>query len=404
MRTFRLRTLIIVFSALIPLLLTVALITLYTHRFKEYAINNLIVHGKAITANIVFSVADDLFTENYAPLQDFVQGIIQDDIDDIQISDAQWNVIAASEMKLLGSKMERGKKEDCLYRGTEHSVCVHMNHRQGTLVLSSPIVVGALELGNTRVTLSMWYFLTHLHTMQRNGAIVGLCFWLLTVAIGYWLSRVLMKPVQSFMVITEGISQGNLNIEVPQKSRIFEFNSFGQALETMAQGIAVREKEVLKSEKKFRHLFERAIEGIFVTDGQGRMLDVNPSFVQILGPDSREALLTQNLFANIFENEEILLDFQEKMAQRGFVQDYEVVLIKSDSHRVIASLTCHVVYDEDGNLVRYEGLIRDITAQKNAEQQMVRMRNYLNTDLVNNMPKASFFLDICYWLFADLND
>ena len=26
------------------------------------------------------------------------------------------------------------------------------------------------------------------------------------------------------------------------------------------------------------------------------------------------------------------------------------------------------------------------------------------TDLVNNMPKASFFLDICYWLFADLND
>ncbi len=27
-----------------------------------------------------------------------------------------------------------------------------------------------------------------------------------------------------------------------------------------------------------------------------------------------------------------------------------------------------------------------------------------NPDLVNNMPKASFFLDICYWLFADLND
>ncbi len=26
------------------------------------------------------------------------------------------------------------------------------------------------------------------------------------------------------------------------------------------------------------------------------------------------------------------------------------------------------------------------------------------TDLVNNMPKASFFLDICYWLFADLNE
>ncbi len=392
MTTIRLRTLIIVFSALIPLLLTVALITLYTYRFKEYAINNLIIHGKAITANIVFSVADDLFTENYAPLQDFVQGIIQDDIDDIQISDVHWNIVASSDMSMLGTTMTREKKEDCLYRGIEHSVCVHIDKKNGELVLSSPIVVGSLELGNTRVTLSMWYFLSHLQKMQRNGVVIGLGFWLLAVAIGFWLSRVLMRPVHNFMVATEGISQGNLNVTIPQKSRIFEFNSFGQALETMARGIASREKEVMESEKKFRHLFERAIEGIFVTNGQGRMLDVNPSFVRIMGAQSREVLLSQNLFANVFENEETMFDFQQKMDERGFVQDYEVALIKSDSHSVVVSLTCHVVYDELGNLVQYEGLIRDITAQKNAEQQIVRMRNYLN-NIIESMPSMLIAVD-----------
>ncbi len=38
----------------------------------------------------------------------------------------------------------------------------------------------------------------------------------------------------------------------------------------------------------------------------------------------------------------------------------------------------------------------------NQHKQQVEFNQ--NPDLVNNMPKASFFLDICYWLFADLND
>ncbi len=392
MTSFRLRTHLIAYCTLITLLLTMAIVTLYTSRFKDYAIDSLTAHGKAITLHTSFSVADDLITENYASLQGFIQEVAAKDegVETIQISDAEGTILAASEVKLLGTKLEKEPAGKCVAKGKDVGICIDAD--KARLVVTAPIVVGKTELGKTRVFLSMRDLLFHLQEIQRNGVIIGLSFWLFAVGIGYFLARHLTGPVQRFMAAADSISQGDCNVQIPPSRWVFELDMFGRALKSMAATIAIRELALQNSEKKYRHLFERAIEGIFVADGKGQLLDVNPAFLRILSAASRGIVLEQNLFANIFKNEETLGQLKEQIAIRGFVKDYELTLIKSDSTSVIVSLTCHVIKGDDGTILKYEGLIRDISAQKNAEKEIVRMRNYLN-NIIESMPSILVTLD-----------
>jgi len=391
MKLLRVRTLLILFSTFISLLLTVAIIAFYANRFQTFSFTQIALHGKDLAKNIAFTVADDLITENYAALEELVQEYAsRGEVIGIQISDPEGTILAASEVGLIGAELEDVPTGECDRNGQE--VCVIIEDERSRLIITTPIVVGSVELGKTRVALSARTVLLHLREIQRNGALIGLAFWLLSVGIGYWLAGYLTGPVQRFMMAATRISQGDFHGQIPRGAWVYELEQFGRTLDTMATAIQFREQELQKSEHKFRHLFERVIEGIFVVDGKGQIIDVNPAFVRILGGASRKIMLEQNLFANIFENEEAWSQFQQQIVEHGFVKDYELTLIKSDSSPVIVSLTCHMVRGKDGGILLYEGLIRDISAQKIAEREIVRMRNYLN-NIIESMPSMLFTLD-----------
>jgi methyl-accepting chemotaxis protein len=265
MTSFSLRTYLIAACAFIPLLLTVAIITVYSSRFKDYAIDNLTAHGLADTRNIAFSVADDLITENYAPLQEYIRDFIASAVDAVQISDRDGIILAASEVELLGTKMTKESGGNYLFNSLDVSIRIDEDLAQ--FVFTAPVLVGETELGTTRVFVSMRPMLSHVREIQKSGALIGLCFWLFAVALGIFLARFLVNPVQRFMAAADSISQGDFKVEIPEARRVTELNRFGSTLKVMATALASREQKLQDSEKKFRQLFERAIEGIFVADG-----------------------------------------------------------------------------------------------------------------------------------------
>ncbi|HIJ91419.1 MAG: PAS domain S-box protein [Desulfobulbaceae bacterium] len=392
MISLRFRTHLILYCTLITLLLSGAVITLYSSLFREHAINSLTNYGKILTQNTSFSLADDLITENYAPIQQFVMEFSsRPDVDAIEIADSQWKILAASEVKLLGTTMAQDPSDGCV--SGEEDICVRIDSGREQLVVTAPIVIGETVLGRTRVSLSMKPILSHLQRIQRNAALTGLAFWIFAVFIGWVLAQCMSEPVRRFMQVTDSISQGNLNVQIPTPKGVLELERFSHALRVMAGTIASRELALQNSEKKFRHLFERAMEGIFVADSNGELQDVNPAFISILEADSRETMLGRNLFASIFENEEAFARFKEDMAESGFVKDYELTLLANNSTPVIVSLTCHAVRRFDGGVNKYEGMIRDITAQRTAEREIARIRNYLN-NIIESMPSMLVTLDI----------
>jgi len=371
MNSFRFRTHLIVYCTVITLLLTTALITLYSGLFRDHAIKSLTDYGKIITLNTSFSVADYLITENYAPLQEYVQQFSsRSDVDAIHIVDSQLNILAASDIKLIGTHPTRDQQGNPLATGIDRDLHVRIDDAREQLIITAPIAVGKTVLGGTRVYLSMKPILAHLHKMQLNAAFVGIAFWLLAVIIGSFLAQRMSEPVRRFMQATDSISQGDFSVKIPRPKWVLELERFSSALQVMIGTIASRELALQESEQKFRYLFERAMEGIFVTNEKGELLDVNPAFISILGGDSREAMLGRNMFAIIFENETAIAGFKKQITTQGFVKDFELTLMADYSAPIIASLTCHIVRDPDGAVSKYEGMIRDITELQNKEQQL----------------------------------
>lgn len=393
MTSFRFRTHLIIYCTVVTLLLTAALIALYSGLFRDHAIKSLADYGKTITLNTSFTVADDLITENYAPLQEYVREFSsRANVDAIQIADSQWNTLAASEVKLMGTHMVEDSQGSCLSKDKDEGLCVKIDDDKQQLIITAPIAVGKTVLGRTRVFLSMKPILAHLHTIQLNAALIGLGFWLFAVFVGSLMAQRMSEPVRRFMQATDSITNGNFNVEIPRPRWVWELERFSNTLQVMVSTIASRELALQNSEQKFRHLFERAMEGIFVANENGELLDVNPAFISILGGDSREALLGRNLFASIFENEESFSRFKEQIDSQGFVKNYALTLIADNSTPIIASLTCHVVLEPDGTVSKYEGMIRDITEQKTAEREIARIRNYLN-NIIESMPSMLVTLD-----------
>ncbi len=390
--SFRLRHHLFLYASVLTLLLTTAIIALYTLRFKEHAINSLTDYGKTITISTSFSLADHLFAEEYAPLQEFVQEFSsQINVVAIEISDVKLNTIAASDVEKLGTHMLPDDSSECL-DDQEDGLCVRVDAPRQQLVVTAPIVIEDIQLGQVRVYLTTKEVLASVAIIQRQGVLTGFFCWIFAMVFGSLVMHRITKPLRKFVEATEKISRGDFNVELPSAKWVVELDNFAKVLGVMAQAIASREHDLRLSESKFRHLFERAMDGIFVADGRGAILDANQAFIGALGYQSRQEVLALNLFEDIFYDNENLQMFKTQIVENGFVQGVEPDLKKKDNSKIMASLTCHIVKDDTEMVTMYEGLIRDITKRKTADQEIARMRNYLN-NIIESMPSTLISVD-----------
>ncbi|MCX5814806.1 MAG: PAS domain S-box protein [Proteobacteria bacterium] len=132
------------------------------------------------------------------------------------------------------------------------------------------------------------------------------------------------------------------------------------------------EKELKKSEEKYRSIFENAIEGIFQTTPEGQFLTVNTKLARIFGFSSQEEVMEaitdigRQLYVNPDERDEFIRIIQEK----GVVRDFELQMRRKDGSIFWSALNYRSVYDESGKLLYYEGTCEDITDRKLAEEEI----------------------------------
>ena len=135
----------------------------------------------------------------------------------------------------------------------------------------------------------------------------------------------------------------------------------GIAIERRAAEDALR-----GSEAKFRGLFESVMEGVYQTSRDGRLLAVNPAFVQMLGFDSAEEICRQPA-ASLYWHPTDRDTYLRRMEERGEVRDAESVLRRKDGTMLVVVDNGRVVRDKQGRITGFEGTIADITARKKAE-------------------------------------
>ena len=129
-----------------------------------------------------------------------------------------------------------------------------------------------------------------------------------------------------------------------------------------------------QAESKFRTLFEKVQEGIFISTPEGRFLDFNDTFMRMLGYEKREELLKADIPSEIYTDSEERQRLKRLLHEYGEVLDFEFHFRRADGEIRTAHESSFVTRDDSGAIVAYQGFVLDVTERKQAEME-IRRRN-----------------------------
>jgi two-component system NtrC family sensor kinase len=153
-----------------------------------------------------------------------------------------------------------------------------------------------------------------------------------------------------------------------------------------------RAQEALQeSEERYRTLFEQSRDAVNITTRDGQLLDANQAWLDLFGYTRKDiaGLNVEELYADPADRRR----FQDEMEENGAVRDYEVKLRKRDSTEMECLVTSTVRRGDDGAVVGYQGIIRDVTERKRAEEALRVERD-----------RAQQYLDLSGVMFVALDE
>ncbi|MCP4022836.1 MAG: PAS domain S-box protein [Desulfobacteraceae bacterium] len=126
------------------------------------------------------------------------------------------------------------------------------------------------------------------------------------------------------------------------------------------------------SEFKYERLFENTKDMIFILSKEGRFLDINQAMVDLLDYRDKEELFLLSDVERIFIDPIHWHVCKKQIDLNGFIQDFEVGFKKKDGTRLHGCLSANVFLSDNGKIIGYEGIAKDITARMDSFRRLYK--------------------------------
>ncbi|MBF0226793.1 MAG: response regulator [Desulfobacterales bacterium] len=239
-----------------------------------------------------------------------------------------------------------------------------MIYRQRELQYSGE-KLGTVELLFSKSSMDM-----ALKIMVRGLAIVGFFIIISVLILVHLIMRKLLTlPLKNLGEEMYKYSTGNyIPSELPATNN--EIGDITQAFNKMTAELQEKQTQLETAVKKYRGIFENALEGIFQTTKEGHLISANPAMTKILGYDSPDELINtvtdiQNQLYVDPTQRHIFLDL---LMQHNVVKQFECQFVCKDKRIIWVSIQARAIKNEYGELNYIEGLLEDISDRKKAEE------------------------------------
>lgn len=235
--------------------------------------------------------------------------------------------------------------------------------------------------------------------VNKRSIAVGLICVLLGAGCALVVVRRTVVPLREIVAAAGHVTTGATDARTPFLDRRDEIGDMARATETLrhaldqvrvAQETAQRASfEQRTIEAQYRQLFEQSADGIYQTTPDGRLLRANPALIRMMGYDSLAEMLdalgraVESVYVDPTDHE----NFRRKIDELGSVRGFEYRARRSDGTIIWLSDSATVVRDEHGKVIRYEGMLRDITDQKAAESALAESQRRLR-EVIDTVPAS----------------
>ncbi len=181
--------------------------------------------------------------------------------------------------------------------------------------------------------------------------------------------RELIQSIEYRKQAEKTLREAHDELEIRVQERTAELMRATETLQMEVTEHKLAEEMLRESEEQLRGLVENAPVGIYRTTLDGIILMANQVLAQMLGYSSTEELMSRNVEKDSLIPKTSKNQFREQIERDGEIKGFETLWFKKDGSETFVRESARCVRDKDGNVQYYEGIVEDITEQKQLEAQ-----------------------------------
>jgi len=162
------------------------------------------------------------------------------------------------------------------------------------------------------------------------------------------------------------------------------------------------EDALLRSEERYRTLFDAVPVGLYRTASDRRILHANLAMAQMLGFSTVDELVGSDAI-ELYAEPDVRREWARRLETEGLVQGFEARLLRQDGTALWALDSARAALDEEGRILHIEGTVQDITERKLAELRLRESEAQYRL-LFDANPHPMFVIDLETLRFLAAND
>ncbi len=231
------------------------------------------------------------------------------------------------------------------------------------------------------------------------STVSGVILLLLIMALLFWVTHQrifvahISAPMDKIKKRLDAFTRGDMQTPM-MLERHDEWHEIESGFNRMISSLQDSVEALIDSESRYREIYVNATEGIFKSTLDGRLLEVNPAIVEMLGFTTEDEALESitSLGGQLYEDPQDRKRFLEKLLLGGRVMNFETRVRIKDDELLWISMSGHIVWDEQHDARYIEGMIRDISVEKHAQLVLEKLQAYTQ-NIIDSMPSMLIGVD-----------